>query len=830
MQKLTLTPITATLLSVFLTACGGGGSGSSSSTTSTNNSTAAALTTPEQVDVISASSNTTAALTASLRSALTARAFNDAGTDYVSDEQNLHVWHPALEPVESVNSILCFIGQLQADQMINQGEYIALIDDASCDNGSSDQGSSGNQASGADQAPSFVEAIANVTQANSTSPMIINMWVPEMGDGDGEEPTKMIKARIEVTEGPSANKPFGEFHMSFGMFDNSDGSSIGGGELGTSTSSNGQLGLTLYESGEENFDGETFTFSQRASILTNAAQTAGVAVTQSVITGATLPEELAEDNFGYALSYDSARVLVNKADSFANLTADTSAATCLNRNDFHEAVWRYNLYDAATGTRVELNSGFPFSFETTPNSGDFDGRGHVGYWGVWAERNAALQNGQTIRKTSFGDDSTEEYSVVTSPGKLIKQTVTALALTELSGIDFNYYDNALGAYNQWVVNYLAADDTNANAGAGFYKVAGMTYGSENSPPQETAVTPVKITLEDEFSILSMWSQQLGGAVTWRNDAEQITYFAEEFVDGDETGVDENGIAELFAGDATSATLYCYDNCPKGTLELSDLSTFESPFDSPLYDSMGGTVTPIQYTFTRTGTNAFTLVKTTGSEPVVLANGITSDQLRETMHSWGIRSGNMVTAPLADARDIYNLAEDSVVYRWETGLDAWNKMTIIKQGDTAVTFDKPLEFRYVHSAGNDRSSLALVAGRFAGQTFLLNYGGPGQLWGIPARAVGAEGETVSGDHFRYYPAFNLKDGVQLSKGSAQYVVKAIDIEQKMVRDDLSACSTLNFNGLIEPPSELSDDYNVDIGPVPTVDDAPAVIGGEIQSAE
>jgi hypothetical protein len=779
------------------------------------------------VDVISASSNTTAALTANLRAALIARAFNDSGTDYVNDEQNVHVWHPALEPVESVNSILCFIGQMQAEQMINQGNYIALIDDASCEKGSGDQGSSGNQSSGADQAPSFVEAIANVTQANSTSPMIISMWVPEMEMGDGGDSTKTIKARIEVTEGPSTNKPFGEFHMSFGMFDNSDGSSAGGGELGTTTSSNGQLGLTLYESSQENFDGDTFTFSQRASILTNAAQTAGVAVTQSSITGTNIPEELAEDNFGYALSYDSDHVLVNKADSFANLTANPSSQACLNRNDFHEAVWRYNLYDAATGARVELNSGFPFRFESTVDSGTFDGRGHVGYWGVWAEGDASLANGQTIRKESFGDNAgtPEEYTVVTSPGKLIKQTVTALELTELTGIDFNYHDNALGDYNQWVVNYLSASDTGANAGAGFYKVAGMTYGGENTPPQETSVTPVKITLDDEFSALQMWSQQLGGAVTWRNGAEEITYFAEEFVDGDETGMEE-----LFAGGATSATLYCYDNCPKGTLELSELESFDSPFDNPLRDSMGGAVTPIQYTFTRTGTNAFTLVKTTGSEPVVLADGITSDQLRETMHSWGIRSGNMVTAPLADARDIYNLPEDSVVYRWETGLDAWNKMTIIKQGDTAITFDKPLEFRYVHSANNDRSSLPLVAGRFAGQTFLVNYGGPGQLWGIPSRAVGAEGETVSGDHFRYYPAFNLKDGVQLSKGSAQYVVKAIDIEQKMVRDDLTDCSDLNFNGLIEPPSALSSEYNVDIGPVPTVDDAPAVIGGEVQSAE
>jgi hypothetical protein len=816
MQKYSLTPISVALISVFLAACGGGGSSSSTSSTSSGGSggsAATALSTPDQVDVVSASQDTTAALSSNLRAALRARAFNSVGTDYTTDEQNLHVWHPALEPVESVNSILCFIGQLQADDMLNQGDYIALIDDASCDKGGGDESGSGNQSAGADQVPSFVESIANVSRADGNSPMIINMWVPEMEMGGGGE-TKTIKARIEVTEAPSANKPFGEFRMSFGMFTDDGATASGGGELATSTSSNGQLGLTLYESSPENFGGNDVVFTQRASILTNAAQTAGVAVTQSSITGDVPEEMLEEGNFGYALAYDSDHVLVNKADTFANLTADPSEESCLSRNDFHEAVWRYNLYNADTGARITLNSGFPFRYESSEGTA----RGHVGYWGVWTDGDN-LTNGQTITKENFGDDNAtpETYTVVTAPGRLIKNTVTSLPVTELDGIQFNFYDEALGAtdYDQWVVEYL--EDSSP---AGFYKMAGMTYGGNNTPSQQTEITPVLITLSEFQPYLSMWSQQLGGSVNWQEGAENITYFAEEFVDGDETGINE-----LFAGGDT-ATLYCYDSCPKGTLELSDLSGFSGPYDSPISLAMGGEVTPIQYTFSRDGDNAFTLVRTTGGEEaVVLASGITSDQLRSTFYSWGVRSGNMVTAALDDPLDIYNLAEGESSYRWETGLDSWNQMTIVKQGDTTVTFDKPLEFSYQHTADNDRSSNSTIAARFAGQRFQLNYGGPGQLWGIPSRAVGAEGDAIEGQHFRYYPSFNLADGVLLGS-SNQYVVKAVDVEQKMVRDP-GACSDLSFDGLIEPPSALSSLYNVNIGAVPTVDDAPAVIGGIVQ---
>ncbi len=831
MHKLTPTPITAALLSVFLTACGGGGD-STSSTTSTNSGSATALSTPEQVDVVSANTTEiTAALRSSLRSALNARNFDSAGTDYTTDKQHAHVWHPALEPVESVNNILCFIGQLKADEMLNQGDYVALIDKDRCDKGSGGQSSSGDQSSGADQATSFVTAIANASRANNTSPMIVNMWVPEMTMGDEDGNTAMIKAHIIVTEAPTSSNPYGQFHISFGMF-NDEAVAIDQGELVSSVNADGKSQITLIDSMTEvldeieGIDSVTVTFKQRASIVAEGDGSQGVAVTQQTITGLEdidLPEEMDNqfNSYGYAITYNSDHVKISKGDSFANLT-EGSSQTCLNRNDFNEAVWRYNLYDKNSGERVELNSGFPFRYETNRDSGVFDGRGHVGYWGVWAERNATLENGQTIKKESFGDHSAngEEYTVVTAPGKLVKQTVTALAVTELDGIDFNYYDNSLGEtdYNQWVVNYVS----DGSDGAGFYKIAGMTYGGENSPPQQTAIeTPIKLTLSDDFDALHMWSQQLGGAVTWHNGAENITYFAEEFVDGDETGLEE-----LFAGGLPTATLFCYDNCPKGTLELSDLSSYDSPFDSPLRNAMGGAVTPIQYTFSRTGDNAFTLVKTSGDEPIVLATGITSEQLQQTMHSWGLRSGNMVTTPLEDPRDIYNLPENSVVYRWETGLEAWNHMTILKQGDTAITFDKPLELRYVHTEENDRSSNSMVASRFAGQTFLLNYGGPGQLWGIPSRAVGAEGENISGEHFRYYPAFNLADGVLLGANN-QYVVKAIDIEQKMVRD-LGACKSLNFDGLIEPPTAVSSSYDVSIGDVPDVaDEAPAVIDGIVQ---
>ena len=68
----------------------------------------------------------------------------------------------------------------------------------------------------------------------------------------------------------------------------------------------------------------------------------------------------------------------------------------------------------------------------------------------------------------------------------------------------------------------------------------------------------------------------------------------------------------------------------------------------------------------------------------------------------------------------------------------------------------------------------------------------------------------------------------SSESPEYVAKAIDIEQKM-RQDESGCINLTMGSLTEPPNALTSDYDVDIGDMPEVDDPPAIIGGEIQSA-
>ncbi len=853
------TSYTILAAAVLLAGCGGGGGGSGDSletgnteeTTNSENTdntaSVVAVTPPEQMDVVSATEDANSNTSSFVRALMSARAFSDANTDYTLDEQHAHIWHPALEPIETVNSILCFIDQLGADSMLGQGPYAALIDDGKCEEGSSGgSSSSGNQSSGAGRAPEFVEVVAESNRASNSDPMIISLWIPEMEMGD-DDASMLIKARIAVSQSPSETLPFGEFSMSFGFFPEGSTTSTGGGQLSTISNDNNQFGFEFYESNSQSMDfgdmpggpsGEVnIQFSQKAAVLTNAAQTDGVAVTQSSfsiegIDGNPFGEsDDGPSNNAFALSFDSEDVKVRTGDDYSALLADTgSDDVCLSRNEYQEAVWRYNLYDADTGERVEVNSGFPFRYATDSNSPtNYDGFGYVGYWGVWTEQ-GSLTNGQTIVRDTHGDDTEDEdaYSVTTAPGKLIKYSAESLALTELDGIAFHYWDSELGNYDQWVVEYLTVADDSVDAD-GFYKTGGLSWSSDSShggPSTTDLETPELITLESEYDALHMWSQQLGGGVNWHNGDTAITFYAEEFIDGDETGT-----GELFSSSDT-VTLYCYDQCPTGILDQTDLSTYDGPYENPLRTE-SETVTPIAYTFSLTGDNAFTLVRTSNGESVVMASDLSRQALQNSFHSWGIHTGKLVTQSVSDALtspwDIYNPSEVTTFYKWETGLDDWNRMTFVMQDGEVVTFDKPIEFRYTHATANDRSSDETVAARYDGQTFMLNYGGNGDLWGIPHRAVGEASEEVGENeqHVRYYPLFNLADGVELGPNDA-YVVKAIDIEQKMARNS-DGCINLNYDGLASPPSGLGDDYNISIGDLPDVDESPAVVAGEVQTA-
>ena len=733
-----------------------------------------------------------------------------AESDYATDVAEVHVFDPSMEALGTVNMILCLMDQTRATEMVNQGPYIALVDEDSCEEGSNNSGASSGGQTSTSNVKKYNKWTIVSTRDSNDAPMIVKIWVP--GKGHPEDPRDAQKILVEVTasEGVSATKPFGSFVLNFhGVVD----AGLLGGTAGTmETVMKGTLQTVDNDLGQPQFkfielDGQNvnptisdFAAHSAASVvLDDADGTGGVAKTLSDYMD---PHGSMSET--YVVAFDPDHLLRGK-DSNGDNTADDQA--CMSRLDFNTQVWRYNLYYAADGTvngatvnagqRVEMNSGFPFRYDT--GNGTVDG--WLGYWGPWVEGDGALPDGATITKMDFNGGTGTDYTVHISNGRLVRRTANDLAIDKLVGEQLYYWGEnpVTQEQRQWLVEL--------NPSTLAFEITGTVDWGDNGPVVTAIDTPVDITPSFDGGNLWLWSDGLGGNIVYVQDSavaaadRTVTFYAEETVYPNDS--------TLFGAGSTT-TLYCYDRCLKGGLTQADVAAATGEMD--LYYPNDGSA------------HAYTLTVANGKGVLSDANGEVSTaalDLSSLGIDWGMQTGEMVTdaGTIANPWEIYN---QPVSYHWETGPDDWNKLiTVTDAAGAFATFDKPLQFTYTLEAGDDANG---DPANNAGKVFMLQYEGPGNLHGFPW----IEDPLTH----RWYSSVTLRDGVQVTDGAHDFVVKGLGMEQSM-QEAPGECSALNVDNLFSDPAVALLDA-ADIGTVeqswadrPTVTDPPAVIEGELQ---
>ena len=132
--------------------------------------------------------------------ARTANAIDTTGfastSDYSLDETQTFVYEESADVLDTVNSILCQLGQTRPGLMMNENNYTAQIDLGKC------------QETGSD-APSYETWYVNSSRT-SGEPMYIKAWVPNDQDDDGTS-DGYINAKMTVKRPPSADYPVGFF-------------------------------------------------------------------------------------------------------------------------------------------------------------------------------------------------------------------------------------------------------------------------------------------------------------------------------------------------------------------------------------------------------------------------------------------------------------------------------------------------------------------------------------------------------------------------------------------------------------------------------------------
>jgi hypothetical protein len=725
-----------------------------------------------------------------------------AGSPYFADPQQSRVEDATSRGIQQVNMITCLMHAMRPDALVNDGAYIALVDEAKCSPQGGGSSAGSGASSDASQAASYMTAVVNSTRASNSDPMRARIWIEQ----NEQDVQATIFVNTSATEAPSTATPYGVFRLDFcGRADVQPGCMMRGYLDGSSS------GLSYYE--QEDNEQEQKTVALRLSSVGTGSGSGRLQLDQG------------SDQLAFLFAYDQDHFRRNDGNGDQCFSRDASdPATGLS-------VWRYGLYDAATGERVSRNSGFPIEY----SSGGHTYHGYLSYWGLSLPPEAAqtLSSGATVQKVDYsgGNSPTRtDYTLVKTGGKLLKHTKQARTLAETDKIRFNtWVGDVTGFYAGAVPNtqyILYWDNT-----AGTFKVTGrMDCSSGRCETQD---------LQSEEAVpYTFWSSSQGGVRGWSEALGGELFIDLRSISGTLVAADVDVIyrkQEIVYPDQMPTTLHCLRDCPTAaTLDayFAEGSSTDSPFATGTFNHFGPASDVVTY-----GTDSGVLEDNVG-DAVTMTDAEALQ--RRPQFQWGVRTGRLFTQLSAaecpnlpgsycesqiDALDTY--------YSWETGSGQWNQFAAVK--DTSgnfVVFDAPLQLQYQVPAGAQY-------GDYAGKSIVLQYGGFGDLWGIPGYCVSRlTNATVSCEtqDSRYVPAFVIPFDAavgRVTQGETTYLVKWLEREIRFARKAPSACASLALPsdvtlptaaGLQDPSDPASSIY---IGTKPVVTDAPRVIQGEVK---
>lgn len=757
-----------------------------------------------------------------------------ANSPYVTDAQNSQVQDATSQSIGQVNMIACIMSSMRPDALVNQGPYIALIDQNKCN--AAKQTSTSNSASsgGASQAPSYMTAVVNSTRTSNTDPMVVSAWI-SITDGPNNTPAT-VYAHISATAPPSSSAPYGAFRLDYcGKASGITGCVLNGFmQAGSGT-------LSYYEADQSGGGGNQTTALQLGNVGSSSGS-GSVSVMQSQ-NGQSQSQAY---NFAYNADYFYRQDGSNQYECFSRDAADPATMF---------SVWQYGLYDSSTGAEINLNSGFPIQYSVSGTTY----QGFVGYYGLSVPAGApAPASGSMVQKVNYqgGAATTANYTLVSNGGTLSRYTRQSTTLKSIDQLQLNVFvgsnqGSSLPDSNaQYVMNWNEAT-------LQFVATGEMQCSQNGCQTVPLSNGQSSIAVDPSFwssTGLQGWSQSLGngGVFIALNsagtpiDSTTVVYYAQDLVYPDDPSL--------------PATLYCVDNCPSAASLQAYLTqgaggAVSSPYINSSYNDYQPTGTPVSYSL-----NGNTLLGGDGSNAAVVytdANAYAQAAQQDPnggQYQNGVMTGHLV-ANLADAQCgtdpqtnqpqycDWTMASAPVYYQWQTGANSWNQFNALKDSNNAfVHFDAPLNVNFTVPANTSGS---LPYGNYANTNMVLQYGGFGNLWGIPGTCVSSiTNQPIACDDASgtamYIAAFEIPYDANLGVVSSTsngvtttYLVKWLNRQILLAQKPNSTCTGAGLattsatlptaSSLQDPSSSSSTVYN---GVEPSISSAPRVIQGQV----
>jgi hypothetical protein len=718
---------------------------------------------------------------------------------YITDAQNTWVQDRVGDRIGTVNMIMCIISSLRGDAMVNQGPYVALVDENKCA-GRGDSSKSTSTSAGASNATSFMNGVVQSTQATTADPLVIKAWLHE----DNEDGKTNIFAYITASAGKSSTNPNGVFSMHF------CGVPVGGANTcqfkGSLTASGANLNFYQDENGG---NGNSIT----KLTLQGGSGVNGAGLIETVENSTTSDFAFAYDNSNFRRS-------------------DGSVDACFSRDtaDAVYSTWRYGTYQD-DGARLEVqNPGFPVKYVR-------NGETSYGFWNFWGLSlpDSALAHvgvdGSLTRREGSSDVA---LSVSRQNGKLWKLTRQDTALGSFKNVSMMFWTpttiGSLTSGNNYEVQWN---------GTNLVAIGQQVCNNGQCSPQ--AITPVVLQASD-FRSNNIQTLQIFFPSGGSNGALQVPT-SNNFGADSVLSYRTRKIVAPGASDAP-ASLTCVSMCPKSGSALTSAFPSNPSQSTPQPDPfLAQSWSPVL-----TGSAAsytFSAGMLSGSNGTVDASGISKGDLRG--YQWGLTSGTMVdSADLSvaqcDANGTTNpsgayvcpglMDKATVIYQWETGPNQWNQYF----GANGVTIDPPKSLIFTATSNNIRAE---NLNKYVGNQVQLQFSGFGELQGIPGKCVNPDtNESVDCGHdTRWVPGFDIKDGSTVSGDSSTYFVKYLERELRLGQLTGGAETTCKGALALPNPSSLTlpgSSLHVDPRPLVGTEPAPntskaSVIDGIVQTA-
>lgn len=676
--------------------------------------------------------------------------------------------------------------------MVNEGDYIALVDINSCE-------SSGSGSQSSNKGIQYFTVQANSSRSSNTTPMKTKIWLEF-----AESTSKLLYPMyVTASQAPSKYYPYGIFRFDYcvtatGTFTLKCEDNVGFIE-------GSKAGLAYYTS-SKNSDGTYDEVALALSASSSSNTGSGIVVknnNNALNSSATL--------FAYSDSY------FYRDDG--SLAAGASGQ-CFSRSlkNAEESAWRYGLYYADTGARFEHTSGFPIEYLHT------DGvtyNGYISYYGL--SLSVTPPNGATVNQISYSTNPPTKtaYKLLKTAGKLVKYSTNYKTLADLNKIPIWYYSRS-----SMVITPIAGGTSTQNTpsnqyieiywddsvGKKYFVVSSIRGTSGNMEPLTVPgyLANSAIVGDASGSGINGWSQLLGGSFSIKG-SEFAT-----LIDGTPsntiviTQTQDVVYPKDFAAITTAGGLKCIGDCPTSSTigsytpnfwaTFSTLSNYSYILNAASGNLLDASSLAMENT---TSTTKYTGRLITGSDVTYILT---------------LKNCASVPCSQSDVDLLSNRLDGSgnpvpySYYVWQSSSSTWDQMAFLYTGtDTTntVNFYAPLPVKYTVPNTTKYGTLA-------GSTAILQYDQFGSLWGIPNKCIDVRTNvncvfpvpvpTDEGLYYRWTPnfsiPFSLTEGVVtadidqlplIAKGT-QLLVKALDVEARLAKVNKNICVVL---GLAEP---------------------------------